>query len=233
VEEKSAGRETSAMIRIKILVEGQTEETFVRDVVAPHYDRQQIFITPIIVLTSLGHKGGVTSYGKIKHQLTKLCREDQGAYISTMFDLYGLPNDFPGKTEATYPANSEGERKAVYLEERLASDINEHNFLPYFMVHEFEALLFSGPEKFASWIDDQGPIESLNKIRRAHETPEQINDSPSTAPSKRIAALIPQYQKTLHGPLIAAGIGLDAMRQACPHFNGWLQRLEQFAIESR
>lgn len=221
------------MIRIKILVEGQTEETFVRDVFVPHYARQQVYITPIIVLTSSGYKGGVTSYSKIKYQITRLCREDQGAFISTMFDLYGLPNDFPGKLEAAYPANGEGERKAAYLEERLAIDINEHNFLPYFMVHEFEALLFAKPEKFAGWIDDQGPVESLNKIMRAHKTPEQINDSPNTAPSKLIAALMPQYQKTLHGPLIAADIGLDVMRQACPHFNGWLQRLEQLAIGTR
>ena len=75
------------MIRIKILVEGQTEETFVRDVFIPHYARQQIYITPIIVLTSPGYKGGVTGYGKIKYQITRLCREDRGAFISTMFDL--------------------------------------------------------------------------------------------------------------------------------------------------
>ena len=98
------------------------------------------------------------------------------------------------------------------------------------MVHEFEALLFAGPEKFAAWIDDQWPVESLNKIVSAHKTPEHINDSPNTAPSKRIAELMPQYQKTLHGPLIAADIGLNVMRQACPHFNGWLLRLEQLVI---
>lgn len=215
------------MIRIKLLVEGQTEETFVRDVLAPHYDRQQIFITPIVVLTSPGYKGGVTGYGKIKHQLTKLCRGDRGAFISTMFDLYGLPNDFPGKQEKAYPANGDGEQKASYLEKHLAVDVNEQNFIPYFMVHEFEALLFVTPEKFAVWIDDEGPVASLNKIMRGRATPEQINDSPHTTPSKQIAALIPQYQKTLHGPLIAADIGLDAMRRVCPHFNGWLQRLEK------
>ena len=33
----------------------------------------------------------------------------------------------------------------------------------------------------------------------------------------------------LHGPLIAVEIGLDSLRQACPHFNSWLLRLEQLA----
>lgn len=232
MEEKPTGRETGAVIRIKILVEGQTEETFVRDVLAPHYDRQQIFITPIIVLTSAGHKGGVTSYGKIKHQLTRLCRGDQGGYVSTMFDLYGLPNDFPGKQEQAYPANGLGEQKAVFLERHLKIDINEPNFIPYLVVHEFETLLFVDPEKFSYWVDDQAQVAALTAIKHARSAPEQINDSPHTAPSKRIAALIPQYEKTLHGPLIAADIGLDPMRYACPHFNGWLQRLEKLVVKA-
>ena len=33
----------------------------------------------------------------------------------------------------------------------------------------------------------------------------------------------------LNGPLIAVKIGLDSLRQACPHFNSWLLRLEQLA----
>ncbi|MFC4158431.1 DUF4276 family protein [Chitinimonas lacunae] len=40
---------------------------------------------------------------------------------------------------------------------------------------------------------------------------------------------MPNYQKTVHGPLIACDIGLDAIRRACPHFNGWLQAMEALA----
>ena len=36
------------MIRINVFVEGQTEETFVRDVLAPHYARLAIFMNPIM-----------------------------------------------------------------------------------------------------------------------------------------------------------------------------------------
>jgi len=231
VEEKSAGRKASAMIRIKMLVEGQTEETFVRDVLAPYYVRLQIFITPIIVLTSPGCKGGITSYGKVRHQLIRLCREDSSAVITTMIDLYGLRNDFPGKQDDDYPVNGTGEQKAVFLEGCVTEDIGERNLIPYFSVHEFEALLFADPGKFADWIDDEGPVGSLLQIRQnAGGLPEDINENPNTAPSKRIAALVPHYKKPLHGPLIAEDIGLDAMRQVCPHFNKWLSRLEQLAI---
>ncbi len=216
------------MIRIKILVEGQTEETFVRGVLAPYYAPQQIFFTPIIVLTSPGNKGGVSSYGKVMCQLIRLCRQDRGAVITTMLDLYGLPMDFPGRQDAAYPANGNGEQKAAFLEDCMAADIGEDNFIPYLSVHEFEALLFVAPEKFSDWIDDEESVEQLKQISaQAGGLPEQINDSPNTAPSKRIQALVPHYKKLLHGPLIAEDIGLDAMRQACPHFNSWLQYLEQ------
>jgi hypothetical protein len=95
------------------------------------------------------------------------------------------------------------------------------------MVHEFEALLFVKPEAFGDWTDSQGLVDSLVAIARAHTTPEHINDSPETAPSKRITRLMPGYEKPFHGPLIAAEIGLDLLRQACPHFNSWLQSLEE------
>jgi len=218
------------MIRLKLLVEGQTEETFVRDVLAPHYSFQQIFIEPIIILTSPGHHGGVKHYGKIRHQLVRLCREDPGCFISTLFDLYGLPSDFPGKIDAEYPATGTGAQKAVYLEHQWEEDIDEANFISNLLIHEFEALLFTNTEKFAYWIDNaSSAIASLKMTAQQYDTPEEINDNPQTAPSKRIQAVMPNYKKTLHGPLIAADIGLDSIRQACPHFQSWLQKIETLA----
>lgn len=217
------------MRRLYLLVEGQTEETFVRELLVPHYARMALFITPIIVSTSPGHKGGVTNYDKVKPQISRLCKQDRQASVSTLFDLYGLPSNFPGKNDATFPANGTGEQKADFLETRLAGDVNEHNFIPYLMVHEFEALLFVKPEKFGDWTDSPNVVNALMAIAEAHDTPEQINDSPQTAPSKRILKWMRGYEKPFHGPLIAAEIGLDALRQACPHFNHWLMRLEQLA----
>ncbi len=217
------------MNRMYLLVEGQTEETFVRELLAPHYARNGLFITPIIVRTSPGHKGGVTGYGKVKPQLSRLCRQDRHASVSTLFDLYGLPSDFPGKGAAGFPASGTGEQKAAFLEARLAKDINEPNFIPYLMVHEFEALLFVKPEAFGVWADSHMLVDSLAAIASAHATPEHINDSPGTAPSKRITQLMPSYKKPFHGPLIAAEIGLDLLRKACPHFNSWLQSLDKLA----
>lgn len=214
------------MTRVYLLVEGQTEEAFVRELLEPHYARLGMYLTPIIVRTSPGHKGGVVSYAKIKPQLQRLCRQDTGAHVTTLFDLYALPQDFPGKTDAAYPAASAGHQKAVFLEEQLAQDIGQSNFIPNLMVHEFEALLFVDTGKFAEWTDGYKTVITLGDQAQKYATPEDINDSPESAPSKRILEAMPGYQKTFHGPLIACEIGLDAMRVACPHFHGWLQRLE-------
>ena len=214
------------MTRLYLLVEGQTEETFVRELLVSHYARGGLYVTPIILSTSPGHKGGVTGYGKVKPQISRLCRQDRQASVSTLLDLYGLPGDFPGKSEAGFPVRSTGEQKANFLEDRLAKDINEPNFIPYFMVHEFEALLFTQPKAFGYWSDSKTLVGSLTNITQAHDSPEQINDDPQNAPSKRIARLMPEYEKSFHGPLIATEIGLDLLRKHCPHFNSWLLRLE-------
>ena len=209
------------MSRVLVFVEGQTEETFVRDLLVPYFSRLGIYLTPILAQTSPGHKGGIVSYGKVKHQLTRLCRQDQGAYVTTMMDYYGLPNDFPGLDGRVPDAHEQ----VVRLEQALQRDIDAPNFIPNLMLHEFEALLFSAPEKFAEWLDDQALLAPMSAIRGAFATPEHINNSPQTAPSKQILTLVPHYKKTVDGPLIAEDIGQDAIRAQCPHFNNWIERL--------
>jgi hypothetical protein len=214
------------MTRLYLLVEGQTEEAFVRELLSPYYNRSGLYLTPIIVSTSPGYKGGVVSYAKIKPQISRLCRQDSTAHVSTLFDLYALPSDFPGKIDHTYPHQGSGTQKAKYLERELANDINESNFIPHLLVHEYEALLFAQPEKFNEWTDDTRVVAHLNSIAEKHTTPEDINGSQLTAPSKRLLKVMPNYKKTFHGPLIACAIGLDVIRQTCPHFNSWLKKLD-------
>lgn len=225
MEEKSTGGKTKSMIRIYLLVEGQTEETFVRDLLEPYYRGRGMYLTPIIVRTSAGHKGGVVNYAKVKPQIERLCKQDTSAYVSTMFDLYALPHDFPGKDQEDYFKLGKGRQKAEFVEMALAQNINQPNFIPNLLVHEYEALLFTNLDAFETWTDDDSVLQPLRNIRERME-PEDINDSVHTAPSKRILNVMSAYQKTLHGPLIACDIGLDAIRAACPHFNAWLERLE-------
>lgn len=211
------------MSRVYLLVEGQTEEVFVNELLAPYYAQQGLYLIPIIASTSPGQKGGVVSYAKIKPQIDRLCKQHANAHVTTLFDLYALPKDFPGKSNPAYPNAGNGKCKAEFLEAELAKNIGHQNFIPNLLVHEFEALLFVQIDAFEQWTDDD--LEPLRDVRNT-TSPENINDSPLTAPSKRILSVMDDYQKTVHGPLIALDIGLDAIRQECPHFAEWLQKIE-------
>jgi hypothetical protein len=149
-----------------------------------------------------------------------------------MVDYYALPHDWPGRAEA--PGMASTSAKAEYVEAALVVDISSamgprfdaRRFVPLVMMHEFEALLFSDPDQFAQGIGKIGLSDSLRAIRNEFQSPEDINDSVLTAPSKRIISLFPGYEKPLFGVLAALEIGLPRMRQECPHFNDWLDRLE-------
>ncbi len=210
------------MIRVNIFVEGQTEETFIRELLYEYLQIFGIYLNPILVRTSSTGKGGVTSYKQIKRQLDRKCLEDPSSFVTTMFDLFRLPNDFPGMN--TLPNTTDPYQKATHLEREMQADLRRLNFLPNLMVHEFEGLLYSNPKAFSAWFDTV-IVDQLMAEREQFSTPEHINDGAATAPSKRILRHCPGYEKPLHGALIAIDIGLDTIRQECRHFNDWLTKL--------
>ena len=97
---------------------------------------------------------------------------------------------------------------------------------PYLMTHEFEALLFSKPSEISLALNAPMASGPLEQIRASFPTPEEINDNPLTAPSKRITSILPGYKKVVHGPNVAGRIGLQLMRQQCTHFSDWIGWLE-------
>ncbi len=216
------------MKKVLILVEGQTEETFVRDVLSPHLEATGIYIIAKLATTkrvkSGSHfKGGITSYHRVKNDIIRLLNDSSATRVTTMLDFYGLPKNFPGRT--TMPAGSCFER-ANHLEKEFKRDISNRRFLPYLSLHEFEALLFVSPEATAKAFPGAKIADKLQAIRDEFGSPEEIDDNPSTAPSKRILDLLPQYQKPLHGPIVTATVGLDKIRKECQHFDHWLKKLE-------
>jgi len=89
--------------------------------------------------------------------------------------------------------------------------------------------LFSSLTELPRVLTDARKQKEFEVIRAGVATPEEINERPEFAPSKRIADLFPAYKKTLHGTTTAARIGLDQIRKECPHFNDWMNKLEAFA----
>jgi len=193
----------------------------------PYYSRLEIYFTPIIVQTSNSQKGGASSYGKIRRDIERYCKQHnrKGCYVSTLFDLYALPKDFPGKNDPAFPAHGSGQQKAKFLQEKLEEDISQRYFIANLLVHEFEALLLAKPDAFSLWMDKKSVNELQDLCQK--NAPEDINDSAESAPSKRILRLFPGYRKVHMGSSIAAEIGLDAIRTKCPHFASWLHLLEQ------
>jgi hypothetical protein len=97
------------------------------------------------------------------------------------------------------------------------------------MVHEFEALLLAKPLLLAQVMNALPKASQVQAIRDQFSNPEEINDDPLTALSKRVQSLFPEYRKRLHGPLTTTRIGLAVLRTECPHFNEWMTCLEGLA----
>lgn len=218
------------MVRVFVIVEGPTEESFVDKVLAPILWARQVYLIPRIVGVP-GHKGGNVKYARAKKDILVQLKQDRAAYCSTMFDLYGLGEGFPG---TPLPSNLPNIDKVTRIEQAVKADIvaeiaefrPDTRFLPYLQLHEYEGLLFSDPNAFASGIGQQHLSRQFEQVRRAFPTPEDINDDPNTAPSKRVRGAYPAYRKVLDGTLAAQSVGIAKMRQECPHFRGWIESLE-------
>lgn len=210
------------MKRIYVYCEGQTEESFVKTVLADYFARQEIYLTPILCNISSSRKGGVSKFSIIKSELTKICRKDKSAVVTTMLDYYGLPSDTPGVRDEVH---GDIYAKVKHVEQKMLCEIGEENLLPNLILHEYEGLLFSNPQGFLYCESSARKLQEIIRIRESFQTPEHINNSPQTAPSKRVLSIYPGYSKVTDGVNIAIDIGLDKIRQECPHFNEWMEAL--------
>jgi hypothetical protein len=213
------------VIKAFVLAEGQTEETFLRDLVSPHLASHGLHLTPVLASTKRvksGHKfrGGVVSYRQVETDLRPLLADSSAAVVTTMIDYYRLPADFPGMADR--PASPHAGDHVAHLEEALRREIDSPRFEPFFCLHEFEALLFA---------DTSAILDRFQNAKNPHllepqAAPEEVNDGEATHPAARIQAVAPGYRKALHGPMIAKTIGLARIRQRCPRFDRWVSLLE-------
>ena len=215
------------MQKVLVLVEGQTEEKFVKEILNPHFNNHGKYLIPTIINTRIvksgsNFKGGIVAYKQVKKDLVRLLGDTSACCVTTMFDLYGLPNEFPGRDDAP----SKPYEKVEHIEADFAQDVDHKRFLSNLILHEFEGLLFTMPAEIARALNELGKEPELTNIRTFFQNPEEINDDPKTAPSKRLKVLFPFYNKPFYGMIISKRIGLDAIRKECPHFHQWISRLE-------
>lgn len=222
-------------MEVIVFAEGPSDEQFIKRTVAPALRPLQIYLKPELLNTSKNAKGGAVSFDRLKFNARNTLRQYPNATLTTFLDLYALDTDFPEFSSAKSAVDVYARVKI--LEEALAKTIIDYvgcrpeRFIPYFQPYEFEGLFFSDVNALIrtepDWTKQQG---KLQKIRDDFATPEHINDSPETSPSKRLEkTLIPKYKKTRHGPLIAEQVTLACMERECVHFKNWLDRLRGLA----
>lgn len=219
------------MTRVHVIVEGTTEASFVGNVLAPTLWVHAVYLNPII-LGVPGHKGGRTNYARVRKDVLKQLKQDRTSLCTTMLDLYGLGEGFPGMPT---PAGLDNLARVRHIEKAVKADIvaeipdarPDVRFLPYLQLHEYEALLFSDPVAFAGGIYQPHLSAAFQEIRNAFPTPEDIDDHPESAPSKRVIAAYPPYGKAkpLQGVLAALQVGIESMTRECPHFREWFDQL--------
>lgn len=223
-------------IRLNITAEGQTEEKFVKNTLAMYLGKFNISTDVRRVLTSKdkrkSYRGGLISYEKAKKDIETWLKEDSSSEsrFTTMFDLYGLPNDFPEYKKIKNITNPYD--KVAALEKAMKEDIDDYRFIPYIQLYEFEALIFSNLRNLEyEYFEHETAIAELeNQLQQKSNNPELINDNIETAPSKRILKLIPEYSKVSVGAEVAGIDGMTPLKEKCRHFREWVEKLEKISI---
>ncbi|CAG37926.1 DUF4276 family protein [Desulfotalea psychrophila] len=220
----------SDFIEVMVIVEGKTEENFVKSLLSKYLSERNIFMSATQV-TKLGQKGGDVRFERVKNDIGLHLKQRADTYVTTLVDYYGI-KEWPGLDEV--PPRSTPTKIAQIVNRAtsdkvraLFSSLNtDRRFVPYIAIHEFEALLFSDSRILASELGISE--EEVTSVLVKCSEPEAINNSPETAPSKRLDgwAKNGKFAKTSAGIAIAKIIGIAAMRDRCPVFNDWLERLE-------
>ncbi len=225
------------MSRVVVVCEGETEEEFVRDVLAPGFYGVSLYLEPQMIETSPGHRGGALNYDRVKRHLRNTLRLNSAPVVTTLFDLYRLDKRFPCFEQSK--AIPDLGQKLDLLRRELHADVVAEagcppgRFIPYIQPYEFEALLFSDVAAL-SLVNPAWPKKSIDRlieIRNAAALPEHINDNPETKPAAHLERELsnPSYRKRRHGPIVAQKIGLARIEAECAYFAAWLAQIRELA----
>ena len=226
------------MPRLLVHVEGETEETFVNEVLAPHLRGRGYTQVSARMLGNARQRhlrGGIKGWDSAHTDIVTHLKEDPSCLVTTMVDYYALPQvgtrAWPGRAAAGQlpfgqKAASIQAAMLAAISGEMGDTFDRKRFIPYVVMHEFEGLLFSDCARFARGIGRPDLVTEFQAIRDHFHSPEAINDSPLTAPSKRVEALVPRYSKPLLGTLAAIEIGFENIRDQCPNFRNWVAILE-------
>ncbi|NLG15218.1 MAG: DUF4276 family protein [Lentisphaerae bacterium] len=218
-------------VTVVVITEGPSELEFVKNLLNPYLAEQGILLTPTI-LRKPGESGGDVKFARVRNDIEMHLKQRPDTFLTFLVDYYGIKSDWPGYTESRQQSIHTHKAEIINLAtakevKRLFPKLNPtRRFIPYVSMHELEALYFSDPACLAEKLGArQADIDAI--LAQCGE-PENINDNPDTAPSKRLENLRKRtgFKKTSTGIAIAQAIGISKMRSKCPLFHDWLTKLE-------
>lgn len=227
-------------VTVEIVVEGITENKFVKNILAPYLGTQGIYVYAPVIRTSINkrmgkiYKGGDIRFSHVKEQIGNFLKQRSDIVVASFVDFYGISewpsldvaraNHIPNSIAHILNGSAKQEICQTYPETQ-----PQTRYFPFVMVHEFETLLFSDSRILAEHLHvEQAKVD---EVLSECGSPENINNSPATAPSKRLEQWDGRYGKTTAGIAIASAIGIDKMREKCPLFDAWLCAIERKAEE--
>ena len=221
------------MKRLVIIAEGETEESFVNNILCPFFCSKGIYNSIQCFKTKHSH-GGMSKYSYIKKDILNIIYE-KDVVVSMMIDFYRLPSDFPGFNDLKVTQTHQ--EQANLLETRIKKDLEDtqkqlfDNFIPYIQLHEFEALVFASISGIDSLFErSEMDYNGLMNVIQQYPNPEDINNHPDTAPSVRLKKLISGYNKVLHGIDIINTVGMAELLEKCPRFKTWIESMAEALV---
>lgn len=217
-----------------ILCEGYAELDFVRDVLAEHLLENGVAVHQILFGKKVQHDiaeapGGVLEYKPVYRHIQATLRQysSNTSYVTTMLDFYAFPKDFPDYD--VHASIADPYSRVTAFENAMKYQIKNERFIPNILLHEFEALVLAKPDEILEEFPENKPEAGLKELLLAigQLKPEEINQTKEGAPSKRLLRFIPGYNKRIMGPGITRRIGLQRLKERCPHFGAWLSTLEK------
>lgn len=212
---------------IALLVEGQTEEAFVQRVLQPYVGWENAYLTPIVVHTSRAADGtafrGGGRWSHYHRQLERLLSQPHWTLITTLVDYYAYPADAPMCSCSgvhIQPACVRARQDAIR-----GSLPYDSRFVPFLALHEFETLVIAAGATLSEVLGNEAAAQAFDALVRAEGgDAERIDGGPTTAPSKRVQALLPGYSKVRDGVAILENGFANGLQHA-PRFAQWVSVL--------
>lgn len=211
------------MPRLIFIVEGDCEQRFINEHLVSYLSLKfpgvPMHAQKITTNRKKNVKGGNVNYELLKNEVRRTFAQG-GVLITTFLDFFRLPTDYPGFSVDV--------KQIGKIEDAIRVDcaaiIPQASFLPYIQKHEFETLLFANPAGFINVVDST-EMSGIMNVLKQFSTPEDINGSPKTAPSKRLLSIF-NYKKVADSALVMKDVDIDTLRSQCPRFDAWVGRLE-------